>query len=285
MSALDQILGPRVPNEELSAHRARYRLPGSLFALAALLLTVSIFFPYWFLRLKAPQFPKGLVVQAYVNRLTGDVRELEELNHYIGMKSFASGAVFERSISIAAICVLAGLMLAGLFIHSRWVVVFVLPALVFPLIFIVDLQWWLWRYGHELDPSAPLADAVGDFTPRVFGKGQIAQFDTYATPDVGLILAIAASILVLAGLVFHRRAYKPLVEPEAGAEATNGDGSDDPDPDDVSPEDVPPESQQERAAGAGGPVGVADESSKRANTSSTVGSVSAGSLAIVSEVA
>jgi len=212
MKTLDRILGPRVSREEMHAHPGTYRLPAILFTGAALLLVVSLLLPYWLLRMSAPQFPEGLTISAYVNRLAGDVVELEGLNHYVGLDSFESGAVFERSIAIFAVVVLAGLLVGALLIHSRWVVVFVFPALVFPLAFILDLQYWLWRFGHNLDTTAPLANAVGEFTPPIFGPAEIAQFDTWALPGFGLILAVIASVLVAAGLYYHRKAYKPLIE-------------------------------------------------------------------------
>lgn len=213
MSLLDRVLGPRVPRDEETAKRAAaYRLPTILFAVAAGLLMVSILLPYWHLHLEAPQFPDGLDIHAYVNRLEGDVVELEGLNHYVGLDSFENGAVFERSVAVAAILGLAGLLAAAVTVHSRWVVVFTAPAVLFPGIFVVDLQWWLWRYGHNLDMSAPFADAVGTFTPPVFGPAEIAQFDTLALPGLGLVLAVIASGLTMYGLVRHRRLYKPLVD-------------------------------------------------------------------------
>ena len=212
MKTLDRILGPRVSREEMHAHPGTYRLPAILFTGAALLLVVSLLLPYWVLRMSAPQFPEGLTISAYVNRLAGDVVELEGLNHYVGLDSFESGAVFERSIAIFAVVVLAGLLVGALLIHSRWVVVFVLPALVFPLAFILDLQYWLWRFGHNLDTTAPLANAVGEFTPPIFGPAEIAQFDTWALPGPGLILAFFASVLVATGLYYHRNAYKPIID-------------------------------------------------------------------------
>ncbi len=212
MKAVDRILGPRASREEIEAHRSTYVKPAALFSGAALLLIVSLLLPYWVLRMSAPQFPDGLTISAYVNRLAGDVVELEGLNHYVGLDSFESGAVFERSIAIFAVVVLAGLLVGALLIHSRWVVVFVFPALVFPLAFILDLQYWLWRFGHNLDTTAPLANAVGEFTPPIFGPAEIAQFDTRALPGFGLILAVIASVLVAAGLYYHRKAYKPLIE-------------------------------------------------------------------------
>ena len=215
---LDRILGPRVPRDLDENQRKAYRLPSKLFASAALVLMISMLLPYWRLELEAPQFPDGLVVEAYVNRLEGDVVELEGLNHYVGLRSFDEGAVFERSVAIAGIAGLAGLLLAGLYIHSRWVLVFTLPALLFPAFFIGDLQWWLWRFGHDLDPAAPFANAVGEFTPPIFGPAEIAQFDTLALPGPGLLLALGASVLIGFGLWHHRKAYKPLIESSDGAQ-------------------------------------------------------------------
>jgi hypothetical protein len=86
-----------------------------------------------------------------------------------------------------------------------------LPALLFPLIFLADLQFWLANFGQNLDPTAPLSSSIKPFVPPVLGTGKIAQFSTTAQPGVGLWLAIVASGLILVGLWFHRRAYKPLV--------------------------------------------------------------------------
>ncbi len=215
MSIVDRILGPRIPKDERGEDTRKYRLPTWMFTGAALLLMVSLLLPYWVLYLKAPQFPNGLQVRAYVNRLEGDVGELEGLNHYVGLKSFEDGAVFERSIAIAAIIVLAGLLVAALLVHTRWVLLLVLPGLLFPFIFIGDLQFWLWKYGNQLDPRAPLAAAVGEFTPPVFGPAKIAQFDTLALPGPGLVLAFIASAMIAVGLWYHRKAYKPLLEESA----------------------------------------------------------------------
>ena len=217
MSKLDRILGPRVTPEEKQAHASRYRRPAFLFSGAALFLMVSLLLPYWVLQMKAPQFPDGLDVRAYINRLEGDVVELEGLNHYVGLESFENGAVFERSIAIIAVIVLAGLLVSALLIHNRWVTLLVLPALLFPVVFVADLQYWLWRYGHSLDPLAPLSGAVGEFTPPIFGPAEIAQFDTLALPGPGLVLAVVGSVLVGVGLYYHRAAYKPLIDARKGA--------------------------------------------------------------------
>jgi len=209
---LEKIIGPRVPAQEMEANRGRYLLPTAFFLLAALLLVVSIFLPYWELTLNAPQYPKGLAVQAFLNDLEGDVAEIDGLNHYIGMRPLAEAATFEKSISVIGVAVMALLILGAVFVHSRWAALLALPALLFPVIFLVDLQFWLANFGQNLDPTAPLSSSVKPFIPPVLFTGRIAQFSTTAAPGPGLWLAIGASILILIGLFFHRRAYKPLVE-------------------------------------------------------------------------
>ena len=68
------------------------------------------------------------------------------------------------------------------------------------------------NFGSNLDPTAPLSSSVDPFVPPVLFEGKIAQFSTWAEPGIGLWLSIAASILIIVGLFFHRRAYKPLVD-------------------------------------------------------------------------
>lgn len=85
MKDLNLIFGPRVPKELLIRERKRFILPTLMLGGAALLLLISIFLPYWQLTLLAPQYPEGLKMQAYVNHISGDVDEIDELNHYIGM--------------------------------------------------------------------------------------------------------------------------------------------------------------------------------------------------------
>ncbi len=232
MGFSNRVFGPKVPDELLKEHPNRYRLPALLFAASMLVLLVSIFFPYWVLKLSAPQFPKGLQVSAYVNRLVGqvdpvtnsnDLDQLNELNHYVGMADLRDGAQLERTLSVIGIAVLAGLLLAGTFIRSRFVLLLALPAVAYPLIFLADLQYWLWRYGNSLDPRAPLASAVGKFTPHLFGRSKIAQFDTLALPGPGLILAVLGALLSAAGLWYHRRAYRPLILAMEAATGTPGD--------------------------------------------------------------
>ena len=214
-TSLEKIVGPRTPEENQAEERFRYRLPIIFFLIAALLLIASIFFPYWKMTLQAPQYPNGLSVQAYIYKLTGDVGEIDGLNHYIGMRPLGEAAQLERSLSIVAVSVLSLLLVTAIFIHSKFSVLLALPAILYPLIFLGDMYFWLRNFGLNLDPAAPLSNAIKPFVPPILGVGKLAQFVTIAQVQTGFYLALMASIFILIGLYFQRRAYKPLVDSQA----------------------------------------------------------------------
>ncbi|MFO0839935.1 MAG: cytochrome C [Phycisphaerae bacterium] len=216
-TAAEKLLGPRVPTAERRAHRLRYRLPTILLLVAGTMLGASYTQPYWKMTLHAPQYPKGLHVQAYLNRLVGDVKEIDGLNHYIGMRPLNDAAQFERATSAMLIGAVALLLVGAILIHNWWAALLALPALLLPLGFLADLQYWLATFGTNLDPKAALSSSIKPFVPPVLGVGVIGQFKTVASAGIGLWIAIASSLVVLIALWFHRRAYKPLVDARRAA--------------------------------------------------------------------
>lgn len=212
MCMLERFVGPRVPLEELRAHRARYAIPSILLSLARILLLVSVFLPYWRMELVAPQYPEGLHLTAYVNHLTGDVREIDGLNHYIGMKPLDEAAKLERASGVWLIVAMVLMVEMAAFVHNKFAVLFAVPAATFPAVFLIDLAYWLRAFGRNLDPHAPLSNSVKPFTPTVLGEGGIGQFKTFSEVGPGLWLAIAGAAVIVVAFFFHRRAYKPLAE-------------------------------------------------------------------------
>ena len=210
MSAMRRIVGPRAPAEIDDKERTTYRLPNILLGVAAVLLLVSVFLPYWKMTLHAPQYPQGLSVEVYINRMTGDVGEIDGLNHYIGMRPLGEAAQLERAVSFVAVGALVLLVLAAIYVHSPWALLLALPAILWPFIFIGDMYFWMRHFGLNLDPSAPLSSSIDPFVPPILGSGMVGQFETVATFEIGLWLAFLAVGLILAGLFYQRRAYKPL---------------------------------------------------------------------------
>ena len=57
-----------------------------------------------------------------------------------------------------------------------------------------------------------MSNIIEPFTPTLLGTGTVGQFKTVATLGPGFYLACLASVVIVIGLYFHRRAYKPLLE-------------------------------------------------------------------------
>jgi hypothetical protein len=209
---IQKIVGPRAPAEISEAERRKFSIPNILLGAAAVLLLVSMFLPYWKMTLLAPQYPGGLSIEVYVNRLTGDVSEIDGLNHYIGMRPLGEAAQLERAVSLVAVVFLVLLVLAAIFVHSPWAALLALPAILWPFIFVADMYYWMRNFGLNLDPTAPLSSSIQPFIPPILGSGMVGQFETIASFEIGLWLAFIAVALILAGLYYQRRAYKPLTE-------------------------------------------------------------------------
>ncbi|MBX3354018.1 MAG: hypothetical protein KF684_13895 [Phycisphaeraceae bacterium] len=209
---LDRILGPRVDPAERSAHSLRYGAPGFLLLTARVLLLVSLFLPYWHMELHAPQYPENLRLIAYLNHLSGDVVEIDGLNHYIGMRSLEEAAQFERSVGVYAMIAMVVMLELSAYLHTRWAAALAVPVILFPGVFLLDLHLWMRHFGTNLDPHAPLSSAIQPFVPPILGTGLVGQFKTVAWPGGGLLLAAAASVTIVVALFFHRRAYLPLVK-------------------------------------------------------------------------
>lgn len=212
MKDLELILGPRIPKGLLIEERKRFLTPTIIIGAAAFILFLSIFMPYWKLTLMAPQYPEGLKMETYINRVSGDVDEIDGLNHYIGMRSLKEAAELERSLSIVMIFAIVLLVIGSIYTHSPFALIFTIPAILYPFIFLGDLYFWMHNFGMNLNPHAPLSNAVKPFVPPLLGEGFVGQFKTIASWEIGLIMSFASSVLIIIGLYFHRMAYKPLIE-------------------------------------------------------------------------
>ncbi len=178
---------------------------------AAGLLAGSLLLPYWRLVLYAPQYPGGLRTLVYLTHVAGDVREINLLNHYIGMKALEEAAPLERTVAVPLVLLFGALAVLSGTRTGPWRWLLRLPLVLFPLGFTADLAAWLWHYGHSMDPSAPIR--LEPFMPVLLGRGTIAQFTTIAQFHVGFYVALLASLLALVDL--RRRPRTEVVRPTA----------------------------------------------------------------------
>lgn len=172
--------------------------------LGAGLLFLSYWGPWWHFHLVAPQYPRGLELGIRLTGVTGDVEEINLLNHYIGMKHLDEAAEVERAHALTLLSLISmSVIVMVLQLGRRLNGLLVLAAAALPVGFLADTFYWMYRFGHELDPKAPVH--IAGFTPTLFGEGKIGQFQTVATPQWGFWVAVVGALLVIVAAFYRNR--------------------------------------------------------------------------------
>ena len=175
---------------------------------AAGLLVVSLYFPYWQARLIAPQYRDGLTATMYSYKVTGDVDEIDGLNHYIGMRKLESLAPIEKAVAIPAVLLLA--LLCG---FAFWRgggalrAAAAAGAVFFPVAFVADMACWMKYATTHLDPTAPIK--LKSFAIPFVGSGRVAQFHSEFLPSTGFYLALCAACVALGAYWLSRAKAEP----------------------------------------------------------------------------
>ena len=185
-----------------------------LILISALLLLPSFFSPLWQMTLYSNQFPEGLVLKIYSYKLGGgvspyrdDLKEINALNHYIGMRELKADDFTEfKWIPF----VIGGVMLLALRVvvlgkMSKLVDLFVLFSY-FGLFSLWSFYHKLYLYGHELDPTA--AVKVAPFSPPMIGHKTLANFEVYSFPHIGSYFMAIAPVFWLAAMWLSRKAWR-----------------------------------------------------------------------------
>jgi hypothetical protein len=178
--------------------------PRGLLVLAALLLFPTYFLPLWKLTMFAPQYPDGLRLGIYSFKLEGgnagqDTKEINLLNHYIGMKDLAAEDFTEFKWMPFVIGALALLLLRTAVLGKLGTLVdlFVL-FFYFAAFSLWSFGYKLYRYGHDLAPTA--AVKVPPFMPPLYGHRKLANFDVYSYPAAGSYALAAVAVLLAVAL-------------------------------------------------------------------------------------
>ena len=180
------------------------------------LLLVAARLPIWRAQFSAPQYPQGLDIAAYGNKVEGDLSEITELSHYIGMPPFNFVGMPEMRLWPLVILVAILAAVLALATRRRWLRRLAAAGLwLVPVGALVDVQFRLWQTGHSIDPTAPIR--VPPFTPRVVGPTTLMNFTLWAYPGWALVLiAVAAALVTSAPFVVRRltRSGGPVTDAE-----------------------------------------------------------------------
>jgi len=172
---------------------------------AAVLLVATYLFPLWNLTMFAPQYPDGLRLDIYSYTLVGgnngqDTKEINLLNHYIGMQDLVNESFTEFKWMPFVIGAL-GLLVLRAMVHGT---VAALVDVTMLFVYFGAFSLWsfgykLYSYGHNLSPAA--AVKVPPFMPPMFGGRQIANFEVYSYPRPATYAMVGVIVLLLSALI------------------------------------------------------------------------------------
>jgi copper chaperone NosL len=202
--------------EQLLLDRPLGWSPRAFLVAAAVVVVLANLLPLWNLTMFAPQYPDGLRLDIYSFRLEGgnngqDVKEINLLNHYIGMKDLSTDEFSEFKWMPFVIGVLGLLFLRSAVLGKVSHVVDVLVLyLYFGLFSLWSFAYKMYWYGHNLAPTASVK--VAPFTPPLFGYKKLANFEVYSYPGLGsyALGAVAAVLLVCAYVAWRQSRPAPL---------------------------------------------------------------------------
>ena len=163
---------------------------------AALTLGLLFLFPMWRITLLAPQYPDGITMDIWVNAITGDVANINIMNHYVGMRDIDASSFPELTYFQF---IIIGMIALGLIIAWKgkrlhvWIWAGGLALL--GILGLYDFYLWEVDYGHNLNPNAAIKIPGMVYQPPFIGRKELLNFIAYSMPGVGG-LAIGVSIIL-----------------------------------------------------------------------------------------
>ena len=172
-------------------------------------LMASYWAPLWQIKLIAPQYGEGLTLDIHSWRIVAghagqDIVEINNLNHYIGMKPLAEADFFEMKWMpfIVGVFVIYTLR-AAVFGMMRYVIDLFALFTYFGAFSLGSFYYRMYTYGHQLDPKA--AVHIKPFTPVIIGTQQIANFTQSSLPQLATYLLAAYVVCLVAAMWFSRK--------------------------------------------------------------------------------
>jgi len=173
------------------------RLHRAILIICGLALATVIVLPIWRIELDAAQYPEGLELLIYSYKLDGQVEVINGLNHYIGMRTLHADDFIEFTVLPYLIGIYAlAFVLVGALGRRKLLHILFSAFLLFGIVSMVDFWRWLYEYGHDLDPAAPIKVPGMAYQPPLIGFKQLLNFGAFSIPGIGGWIFIACGVLL-----------------------------------------------------------------------------------------
>lgn len=171
-----------------------------IIAVLSLSMIGAYFLPLWQILMWAPQYPEGLEMKIWIDDLSGDVKIISALNHYIGMRHIEVSMFpeFTYMVYIVGAIIAIGLV-ASLVGRRASLVAFLVVMIAAGVGALVDFYLWGYDYGHNLNPDAPIVVPGMSYQPPLIGTKQLLNFTAFSGPDIGgwLFAAVGVGLITL----------------------------------------------------------------------------------------
>ena len=187
----------------------------AIIAAGSLAMIIMYVVPVWSIYLIAPQYPEGLSMQIWLNRITGQVDIINGLNHYIGMKHIKVEMFpeFTFLVYILGFFILFGLTIAVTG-NRKLLFAYLVLSFMGGVAALVDFYKWGYNYGHDLDPTAAIQVPGLSYQPPLIGHKKLLNFDSYSYPDTGgwVVVAITGLFFIIWLLEWRKnKKQKPMI--------------------------------------------------------------------------
>lgn len=196
-----------------------------LVLVASLALALAYVLPIWVIDLEAPQYPEGLGMVIRIDDVAGqkpnDLNNINNLNHYIGMKRIEPESIPELVIMpwLVAALMAGGLLTAALG-RRRLLYAWIGTYLVVSVVGLADFYKWEYDYGHNLDEENAIIKVPGmNYQPPLIGSKQLLNFRAHSWPGAGGWILIGVSMVGMGVAVAEWRRSRPArtATPATGA--------------------------------------------------------------------
>ncbi|MBK8713101.1 MAG: nitrous oxide reductase accessory protein NosL [Niastella sp.] len=176
-----------------------------LLIVCGLALVLVLFVPLWKIDLVAPQYPEGLMLLIFPDKLSGNVDIINGLNHYIGMKTLHTADFIEFTLLPYIISFFAGaFIIVAALGRKKLLYVLLILFVSFGLLAMYDFWRWEYNYGHNLNPDAAIIVPGMAYQPPLIGFKQLLNFGAYSMPDMGgwIFISVGAALVLCAVLTW-----------------------------------------------------------------------------------
>ncbi len=169
--------------------------------IVAVVLMGSLFiWPMWKITLKAPQYPDGVTMHIYINKIggktPGTLQNVNILNHYIGMKPIHPDSIPELKLMPPIVIFFMIYGIVTVFVNRRWLYwTWALSLTIMLALGLYDFYLWEYDYGHSLDPNAPMKFEGESFQPPLIGVKHIINFTAISLPGLAGYMVMISTFL------------------------------------------------------------------------------------------